>query len=73
MPYLRWWLDVPPDTVTTTEQNAGEADVILSPRRTRVPRRFYGPAFPTEHPPPSWRTVAQNRSWRVSAPPSCRP
>ena len=72
IPYLRWWLDGPPGSVSTTERHASPlAKLFLTPRLTRVPRHFYGPAFPHAKRPPGYRLVYRNRSWRVFAAPGC--
>jgi hypothetical protein len=72
MPFLRWWLDGPPGSVRTVLAGPGQrGSVVLAPRRTPRARRFYGKAFPNVALPAGWRTVYQNRTWRVSAAPDC--
>jgi hypothetical protein len=72
MPFVRWWADGPPGSVRTVLQGQGElGEVLIAPRRSRNARRFYGKRFPRVEVPPGWRTIYQNRSWRVSAAPSC--
>jgi hypothetical protein len=72
LPYVRDWLDGPPGSVGTVEDGASPLGrVLLVPRRTRVPRRAYGPDFPRVTPPAAYRTVYVNRSWRVLAAPGC--
>ena len=73
VPFLRWWLDGPPGSVRTVMQHQGTLGrVLLAPRRTRRTRTYYGKGFPHVALPPGWRTLYQNRTWRVSAAPDCR-
>lgn len=72
VPFLRWWLDGDPGTVNTVENGrARPAGLYLEPRRTRIPRMFFGINYPTVKPPPGYREIARNRSWRVLEGPGC--
>ena len=72
LPYLRWWLDADPGAVTTVDQGAAAPGrLFLAPRDTRRARRFYGVAFPDAEAPAGFRTLYENRSWRVSAAREC--
>jgi hypothetical protein len=73
MPFIRWWLDGPPGSVTTVKGGASPlAKLLLMPRHGPTTRRIYGPAtFPKVKVPAGWSTVYENRSWRVSAAPGC--
>ncbi len=72
IPYLRYWLHGDPGSVGTIEKRASPlADVLVAPRRTRLARRFYRENFPRAKPPAGWRTIYENRTWRVSAAPGC--
>jgi hypothetical protein len=72
IPFVRWWLDGDPGSVTTPYRGSAPlGKLLLAPRRTQVPSRFYSGRFPSLVAPAGWRTVFQNRSWRVSAAPSC--
>ena len=73
MPYLRWWIDGPPHSVTTIELDASPlSKLLLVPRATRLPRRFYRENLPRIQPPAGWRELYENRSYRVYAAPDCR-
>jgi hypothetical protein len=73
LPHLRWWLDLPPHSVTTVEAGVSPLQrVIVSPRDTRAMRRFYRTEFPVVEPPPRYAPVARNAAWRALAEPSCR-
>ena len=72
IPFVRWWIDGDPGSVTTPHRrSAPVGKLLLTPRHTSIPARFYSGRFPTTVAPPDWRTVFQNRSWRVSAAPGC--
>lgn len=72
IPYLRWWLDGPPNSVGTVEHGASPLGrVLVVPRHTALPRRFYKQNFPVITPPAGYRTLYENRSWRVYALPAC--
>ena len=72
IPHLRWWLDTPPFSVGTVEAGASPLRrVLLLPRDRRSLRRFYDELYPDTEPPPSYRPVYRNRSWRVLAAPEC--
>ena len=72
IPHLRWWLDTPPFSVGTVEAGASPLRrVLLLPRDRRSLRRFYDELYPDIEPPPSYRPVYRNRSWRVLAAPEC--
>jgi hypothetical protein len=75
VPYLRWWLDGDPGSVRTTENHAARrSQLLLTPRRTFVPRWFYQQniTWAAQPRPAGWRTLHQNRSWRIYAAPTCR-
>jgi len=72
LPYLRWWLDADPKTVTTVEQGAAPPGrLFLAPRDTPRAKRFYGVAFPDAKAPPGHRALYTNRSWRVTVATEC--
>jgi hypothetical protein len=73
MPFIRWWLDGAPGTVTTVEGGASPMGrMLLMPRKGPTTRRIYGPAtFPKVTVPQGWSRVYRNRSWRVYAAPGC--
>ncbi len=74
IPYIRWWLDGDPGSVGTTEKNASpRGKLLLGPRPTRLPRRFYQENLPAalEPLPKGWRILALNRSWRIYASGTC--
>jgi hypothetical protein len=73
MPFIRWWLDGPPGSVTTVEGGASPLGrMLLLPRKGPTTRRIYGPAtFPKVTVPAGWTRVYRNRSWRVYAAPGC--
>jgi hypothetical protein len=72
MPHLRWWLDLPPFGASTPEAGASPLQrVLLAPRDVRSARHFYADAYPRLEPPPDYRPVYRNRSWRVLAAPQC--
>jgi hypothetical protein len=72
IPYLRWWLDADPGSVVTVDGGAAQAGrLLLVPRRTPRAKRFYGVAFPDVPVPAGWRTVVENRSWRLASAPDC--
>ena len=73
MPYVRHWLDGAPGTVSTVEGGASPmGDLLLMPVRGPTTRRIYPPGiYPDVAVPEGWRTIYENRSWRVSAAPRC--
>jgi hypothetical protein len=72
IPFVRWWIDGPPGSVRTVLQGQGRlGELLIAPRRSRNARRFYGKRFPRVDLPAGWRTIYQNRSWRVSAGTGC--
>jgi hypothetical protein len=73
MPYVRHWLDGAPGTVSTVEGGASPmGDLLLMPVRGPTTRRIYPPGiYPDVAVPDGWRTIYENRSWRVSAAPGC--
>ena len=72
IPHLRWWLDTKPFSVGTIEAGASPLRrVLFTPRDTRAMRRFYREAFPRFRPPPGYRAIYRNRSWRALAAPGC--
>jgi hypothetical protein len=72
IPYIRWWLDGGPHSVSTVEGGTSPlGKVLLLPRRNRAAKRFYGKHFPAYPAPRSYRPVYQNPTWRVYAAPGC--
>jgi hypothetical protein len=72
IPYIRWWLDGDPGTVGTIENGASPVGkLVLTPRPVRLTRRFYQENFPRYTPPPGYRKLYENHSWRVYAAPGC--
>jgi hypothetical protein len=72
MPYARHWLDGAPGSVGTVEGDADPlGDLLLMPLRGPTTRRFYQQGYPAVRTPQGWRTIYENRSWRVSAAPRC--
>jgi hypothetical protein len=74
IPYLRWWLHGRPKSVGTPEKHASPlGGVLVLPRpQARLVRRFYKKNLPRRRPPPDWRRIYANRTWRVYVPPGCR-
>jgi hypothetical protein len=74
IPYVRYWLHSGPRSVGTIEKRATPlSQLVITPRRTREARRFYRANYPRYTPPAGWRTLYENRSWRVYAAPGCGP
>jgi len=73
MPYARFWLEGAPGTVSTVEAGASPMGrMLLMPVKGPSTRRIYPPGiYPEVATPSGWRTVYENRSWRVSAAPAC--
>ena len=72
MPYLRYWLDGDPGSVTTVERGGGRRTrLLLFPRHVRVVRRFYKENFPQARPPATYRELYRNATWKVVAAPGC--
>jgi hypothetical protein len=75
MPFVRFWLDGEPGSVTTVEDGADPLGrMLLLPRRSRTTRGIYNDragTFPDVQPPAAWELVHRNRSWRVYAEPGC--
>jgi hypothetical protein len=73
IPFARYWLGGAPGTVSTVEGNASPmGEMLLMPVRGPSTRRIYPPSvFPKVATPAGFRTVYENRSWRVSAAPEC--
>jgi hypothetical protein len=72
LPYVRYWLDGAPGTVTTIEKGESPLGrILMRPRRSRVTGRFYAHNFPKAPAPASYVTIYKNRSWRVLADPAC--
>jgi hypothetical protein len=73
VPYLRYWLDGDPGSVTTFERGGGpRTKVLLYPRRVKVVRGFYKENFPKARPPAGYRMLYHNATWRVVVAPGCR-
>jgi hypothetical protein len=73
MPYVRYWLDGDPGSVSTVEGGASPmGDLLLMPVKGPTTRRIYPPKiYPKVATPAGWTTIYENRSWRVSAAPGC--
>jgi hypothetical protein len=72
IPYLRWWIDGDPFSFDSMEPGYGPLrKLLLVPRATYYPKRFYQENLPRVAAPPTWRTVYQNHSWRLYAAPGC--
>jgi hypothetical protein len=72
IPYIRWWLDGDPGTVGTTENGSmAPGRLVLTPRATRLTRRFYQENFPRYTRPAGYRIQYQNHTWRVYAAAGC--
>ena len=73
MPYVRYWLDGDPGSVSTVEGGASPmGDLLLMPVKGPTTRRIYPPRiYPKVATPEGWTTIYENRSWRVSAAPRC--
>jgi hypothetical protein len=73
MPYVRYWLDGAPGSVSTVEGGASPmGDLLLMPVKGPTTRRIYPPRiYPKVATPEGWTTIYENRSWRVSAAPRC--
>jgi hypothetical protein len=73
IPYLRWWIDGDPFSINSLEPGYGPLrQMLLVPRDTFFPRRFWQERLPRIDPPAGWSEVYENRSWRVYAAPECR-
>ncbi|MDX6655601.1 MAG: hypothetical protein QOH62_394 [Solirubrobacteraceae bacterium] len=72
LPYLRYWLNGAPGSVTTVEKRMSpEGRILVRPRHSRIAGRFYGVNFPTVRVPTGFVTIYKNSSWRVLAEPQC--
>ena len=73
LPFVRFWLDGDPGSVTTVEGGADPmGGALLMPVRSYTTRRVYrGAEFPRVAIPAGWSTIYRNRSWRVYAPREC--
>jgi hypothetical protein len=71
VPYLRWWLGGRPGSVTTVEDGSPPGRLYVEPRRTKIPRMFFGVNFPTVKAPPGYREIARSANWRVLARGAC--
>jgi hypothetical protein len=72
IPYLRWWIDGDPFALNSMEPGYGpRRNLLLVPRETYFPKRFYQENLPRLTKPAGWKIVYQNRSWRLYAAPKC--
>ncbi len=72
LPHLRWWLDLPPDAVTTVEAGVSPLQpVLVMPRDTRATRRFFRSGFPRPDVPTTYVAVGDDAMWSVRADPGC--
>ncbi|HYI20525.1 MAG TPA: hypothetical protein VD836_17555 [Solirubrobacteraceae bacterium] len=74
LPHLRWWMDLPPDAVTTVEAGVSPLQpVLVTPRDTRAMRRFYRDQFPRPDIPTTYAAAGGNRNWSVRVDAGCAP
>jgi hypothetical protein len=72
IPYLRYWLDGKPGSVGTIEKGASPLGrVLVLPRRVPHVKNFYKQNFPKVTPPPGYRPLYVNGSWKVLAARGC--
>jgi hypothetical protein len=73
IPYVRFWLDAPPGSVTTVESGASRMGrLLLVPRRTQATVRMYtARTYPLVQPPAGYVQILRNSAWRVFAAPGC--
>jgi hypothetical protein len=74
IPFVRFWLDGEPGSVTTVEAGSPLGRMLLLPRRGPTTQRIYNDragTFPDVTPPAGWERIHRNRSWRVYAAPGC--
>ncbi len=72
IPHVRYWLGGPPGSVGTVKDGASPlGELLLVPRRNGLTRRVYRQNFPAVAPPPDYRPLYENASWRVWAAPGC--
>jgi hypothetical protein len=72
VPYLRYWLDGNPGSVTTFEGGAAPRGPLrLYPRGIKIVRRFYKANLPKAKPPANFVEVFRTRAWTVVAAPQC--
>jgi hypothetical protein len=74
IPYLRYWLGGDPGSVGTVEDRLSPLGrLLVAPRRSKLASGFYGKNFPARaaRPPAGWRTLYQDRSYRLYAAPGC--
>lgn len=74
VPYLRWWLEGDPGSVTTTEDRSSPLrGVYVTPRPSLLMRVSYGEELPSAALPPGYRLLAANRHWKVGTTAQCAP
>jgi hypothetical protein len=74
VPYMRWWLDGAPGTVSTTEDHASPPGALfVTPRPSRLQRVSYYGRLPSTRLPPGYEPLRRNRHWLVGVTPECRP
>lgn len=72
IPYIRWWLDGKPGSVSTIENHLSPLGrMLLVPRPTFFAKHFYQANLPHVTRPAGWRTLYTNRTWQVYAAPGC--
>jgi hypothetical protein len=72
VPYLRYWLDGDPGSVSTFERGGGpRTRLLLFPRKVKVVRAFYNRNFPKAKPPAAFRVIYRNATWKLLAAPGC--
>jgi hypothetical protein len=72
IPYLRYWLDGKPGSVSTIEQGASPlGPMLVVPRDVPHVHRFYKKNFPHVTAPAGYRKIYANGSWKVYAEPRC--
>ena len=74
LPYVRFFLDAKPGTVTTVESGASPmGQLLLVPRRTRATRRFFISNAAVVRPPADYTQFKRTKFWRAFAAPGCHP
>ncbi|MFL5844395.1 MAG: hypothetical protein ACJ762_06845 [Solirubrobacteraceae bacterium] len=72
VPYLRWWLDGDPGSVSTIEDHASPPRALfVTPRPSHLQRVSYGSERPSPKLPPGYALLAANRHWKVGITRAC--
>lgn len=73
IPYLRWWLDGDPGSVSTVEKHATPLrPMLVVPLSRPLTRHFFGDNFPRVKRPADYAPVVHTRYWALYAAPRCR-